>query len=43
MKGFSQVEGINYDKTFSVVAMLKSVRIDDPQVVGLKVCLEGGD
>jgi hypothetical protein len=26
-KGFRQVQGIDYDKTFSLVAMLKSIRI----------------
>jgi hypothetical protein len=26
-KGFKQIHGINYDETFSPVAMLKSVRI----------------
>jgi hypothetical protein len=27
MKGFKQIHGIDYDETFSPVAMLKSVRI----------------
>ena len=27
VKGFRQVQGIDYDKTFSPVAMLKSIRI----------------
>ena len=26
-KGFKQIHGINYDKTFSAIAMLKSIRI----------------
>ena len=26
-KGFRQVQGVDYDKTFSTVAMLKSIRI----------------
>src|SRR6185503_9041867 len=26
-KGFRQVQGVDYDKTFSLVAMLKSIRI----------------
>jgi hypothetical protein len=26
-KGFKQIHGIDYDETFSMVAMLKSVRI----------------
>ena len=36
IKGFTQHEGINYDETFSLVAMLKSIRI----VLSIAACLD---
>ena len=35
-KGFTQKEGINYEETFSPVAMLKSIRI----LLSIAACLE---
>ena len=35
-KGFTQKEGIDYEETFSVVAMLKSIRI----LLSIAACLD---